>query len=336
MTVIVALSAQYNFSAEEAVSFLNTVNKKSRSKVKTAEPNKEVEDLFNQLLATADRNGNRCDVEVVVTNEVADVSNEIPNEVANEVANEDVKPLKKVKLDPDLAKQKQIEKDQAKQKALEEKELAKQKALEDKELAKQHALKEKELAKQKALEEKELAKQQALEAKELAKQELAKQKEVKTIKVPKAVSDKKEKATKEVADEEPKEVIVAAIVAVEEPKKVVKEKVVKEKVVKEKVVKEPKEKVVKEPKEKASKEKNVIKNDKKDSKEEADEAPVKVTVTRIKIGDQEYLKSAANILYNPETKEEVGLYDVDSNSIKALPDDDEEELEEDTYESECE
>ena len=298
MTVIVALSAQYNFSAEEAVSFLNTVNKKSRSKVKTAEPNKEVEDLFNQLLATADRNGNRCDVEVVVTNEVADVSNEIPNEVANEVANEDVKPLKKVKLDPDLAKQKQIEKDQAKQKALEEKELAKQ---------------------------------QALEAKELAKQELAKQKEVKTIKVPKAVSDKKEKATKEVADEEPKEVIVAAIVAVEEPKKVVKEKVVKEK-----VVKEPKEKVVKEPKEKASKEKNVIKNDKKDSKEEADEAPVKVTVTRIKIGDQEYLKSAANILYNPETKEEVGLYDVDSNSIKALPDDDEEELEEDTYESECE
>ena len=36
-------------------------------------------------------------------------------------------------------------------------------------------------------------------------------------------------------------------------------------------------------------------------------------------------------MYNPETKEEVGLHDEVSDTIKALPDDDEEELEEDEY-----
>ena len=62
-----------------------------------------------------------------------------------------------------------------------------------------------------------------------------------------------------------------------------------------------------------------------------EETPVKVSVKRIKIGEHEYLKSESNILYNPETKEEVGLYDAVSNSIKPLPDDDEQELEEDSY-----
>lgn len=63
-----------------------------------------------------------------------------------------------------------------------------------------------------------------------------------------------------------------------------------------------------------------------------EEAPVKVTVKRIKIGGQEYLKSSANILYNPATQEEVGMYDEATNSIKPLPDDDDdEELEEDNY-----
>ena len=56
-----------------------------------------------------------------------------------------------------------------------------------------------------------------------------------------------------------------------------------------------------------------------------------MSVKRIKIGEHEYLKSESNILYNPETKEEVGLYDAEYNSINPLPDDDEEELEEDNY-----
>ena len=66
-------------------------------------------------------------------------------------------------------------------------------------------------------------------------------------------------------------------------------------------------------------------------------APVeKVTVSRITINDIKYLKSSTNILYNPETREEVGLYDPETKTIKALPDDEEEEMTEDTYESDNE
>jgi len=61
-------------------------------------------------------------------------------------------------------------------------------------------------------------------------------------------------------------------------------------------------------------------------------APAKVSVTRIQIAGKPYLKSSNNILYNPETKEEVGLWDPESKTIKDLPEDDEEE-EEEGYES---
>lgn len=67
------------------------------------------------------------------------------------------------------------------------------------------------------------------------------------------------------------------------------------------------------------------------------EAPVeKVTVSRITINDIKYLKSSTNILYNPDTREEVGLYDPETKMIKPLPDDEEEEMTEDTYESDNE
>ena len=67
-----------------------------------------------------------------------------------------------------------------------------------------------------------------------------------------------------------------------------------------------------------------------------DEKPVaaqgKVSVSRIQIAGKQYLKSSNNILYDPETKEELGLWDPVSKTIKDLPEDDEEEQEED-YES---
>jgi chemotaxis protein histidine kinase CheA len=74
--------------------------------------------------------------------------------------------------------------------------------------------------------------------------------------------------------------------------------------------------------------------EKKGSKEQAvpEAAPVastgKVEVSRIQINDVMYLKSKENILYNPTTKEEVGLYDPVTKTIQALPDDQEEEYEE--------
>jgi len=58
----------------------------------------------------------------------------------------------------------------------------------------------------------------------------------------------------------------------------------------------------------------------------------KVSVTRIQIGGKAYLKSSTNILYDPSTKEEVGIWDPETKTIKELPDDDDEEEEEEQYE----
>ena len=60
----------------------------------------------------------------------------------------------------------------------------------------------------------------------------------------------------------------------------------------------------------------------------------KVTVSRITIKGVQYLKSSTNLLYNPETKEEIGIYDPDTQTIKELPDDDEDEVSDSDYESE--
>jgi len=66
------------------------------------------------------------------------------------------------------------------------------------------------------------------------------------------------------------------------------------------------------------------------------EEPVKkrVTVKRITIEGKQYLKTAENLLYDPETREEMGIYDPETNTIKKLPDDSEDEVSEDGYDSE--
>ena len=68
---------------------------------------------------------------------------------------------------------------------------------------------------------------------------------------------------------------------------------------------------------------------------EAEPVATKVSVSRITINGKEYLKTSANLLYNPATKEEVGIYDPETQTIKDLPDDedDDEEMTEDGYES---
>jgi hypothetical protein len=40
------------------------------------------------------------------------------------------------------------------------------------------------------------------------------------------------------------------------------------------------------------------------------------------------------VLYNPDTREEVGMYDAETNSVKPLPDNEDDEMSEDEYESE--
>ena len=109
--------------------------------------------------------------------------------------------------------------------------------------------------------------------------------------------------------------------------------------------KEAKEAAKKEAKEAAKKsdkkedKKEAKKSTKKEAKTEAkveakveEEKPAKVQVSRIQIDGKMYLKSSTNILYDPATKEEVGLYDPISKSIKPLPEEDDEEEAESEYE----
>jgi hypothetical protein len=62
--------------------------------------------------------------------------------------------------------------------------------------------------------------------------------------------------------------------------------------------------------------------------------PQKVTVTRFEFEGKKYLKSSENILYDPETKDEMGIWCEETKSIKELPEDedDDEEMEEEDYE----
>ena len=305
MSVIEVLSAKFNFSVDAAVSILTTNNKKSRSKAKDVQPKKELEDLFAQLVneSDSDEEASRvktCEYDlspvpetVIITETVFEASNVI-------------KPAKKGKKTVDTENDKAV------------KELEKEKAKEAKIL--------KELEKQKVNEEKEAKKKASEDKDEIKKQNLL-NKTVAALEKEALVTQKKEaKEQEKLAAIEAKKVEkeqekLDAI----EAKKAAKEQEKLAAIEAKKAAKEQEKQLTKEKKQ-STKEKNPIK-----SKSEEAETPVKVSVKRIKIGEHEYLKSESNILYNPETKEEVGLYDAVSNSINALPDDNEEELEEDEY-----
>lgn len=119
--------------------------------------------------------------------------------------------------------------------------------------------------------------------------------------------------------------------------KIGEEKEQKRKEREEKIAEEKAAREAKRAEEKAAK--DAAKEVKKGKKEVEDVAPVavavatKVTVSRIQIGGVSYLKSSSNILYNPDTKEEVGLWDPVTKTIQDLPEDEDEE-EEEGYESE--
>ena len=297
MNAIEVLSANFNFSVDDAVSILTTNNKKSRSKAKDVQPKKEVEDLFAQLVNDSDDEASRgktYDFDLKPLPETVIIT------TTTFEASDVKKPAKKEKKTVDPEKEKAKE-ELAVKKAL--KELEKEKAKEAKML--------KELEKQKANEEKEAKKKLSEDKEEMKKQKLL---------------------NKDVAALEKKSAAEAAIEAKKQAKEQEKLAAIEAK----KQAKEQEKLALKAAKEQEKKEKKPVnkKSTKPESEEtttKVDEAPVKVSVKRIKIGEHEYLKSESNILYNPETKEEVGLYDAESNSIKPLPDDDEEELEEDNY-----
>jgi hypothetical protein len=297
MNAIEVLSANFNFSVDDAVSILTTNNKKSRSKAKDVQPKKEVEDLFAQLVNDSDDEASRGKTYEF---DLKPVPETVIITTTTVEASDVKKPAKKEKKTVDPEKEKAKE-ELAIKKAL--KELEKEKAKEAKML--------KELEKQKANDEKAAKKKLSEDKEEMKKQKL----------LNKDVAALEKKAAAEAAIEAKKQAKEQEKLAAIEAKKQAKEQ---EKL----ALKAAKEQ---EKKEKKPVNKKSTKPESEETTTEVDEAPVKVSVKRIKIGEHEYLKSESNILYNPDTKEEVGLYDAESNSIKPLPDDDEEELEEDNY-----
>lgn len=65
-----------------------------------------------------------------------------------------------------------------------------------------------------------------------------------------------------------------------------------------------------------------------------DPAPV-VRVLRIQVNGKTYLKSSDNVLYDPETKTEVGIWDPETKTMKDLQEDDDDEDEEEETKAVC-
>ena len=327
MNAIEVLSAKFNFSVDDAVSILTTNNKKSRSKAKDVQPKKAVEDLFAQLVNESDDEASRGKTYEF---DLKPVPETVIITTTTFEASDVKKPAKKEKKTVDPEKEKAV-KELAVKKAL--KELEKEKAKEDKilkEIEKQKANDEK-AAKKKLSEDKEEMKKQKLLNKDVAALEKKAAAEA-AIEAKKQAKEQEKLAAIEAKKQAKEQEKLAAIEAKKQAKEQEKLAAIEAK----KQAKEQEKLALKAAKEQEKKEKKPVnkKSTKPESEEtttEVDEAPVKVSVKRIKIGEHEYLKSESNILYNPETKEEVGLYDAEYNSINPLPDDDEEELEEDEY-----
>ena len=183
-------------------------------------------------------------------------------------------------------------------------------------------------------EEEKAAKKAALEAERAAK---------KAEREAKAAEEKAEREAKRKAEVEQKKAEREAKAAEEKAEREAKREAEKA----EREAKRQAEKAEREAKreaEKATKKPTAAKASKADKAEKAAkteeaekaEEPAKVTVSRTTINGKLYLKSSVNILYDPSTEEEVGLWDPESKTIKPLPnedEDEEEEEEEEGYES---
>jgi len=297
----------------DSIHFEETEQKRGRPKTKITKKVEAatVEDLFATLVNEELENVESINSTVVMS---ASDEEELKEKEAKLAADKEAKEAK-LAADKEAKEAKLAADKEAKLKEKETK-LAADKAAKEAKLAAEKEAKESKLAAEKEAKEAKLKEKEAKLAADKAAKEakLAAEKETKEAKL---AAEKETKEAKLAAKEAPKEKV--------QKEKVQKEKVVKEKVQKEKVVKESK-------KEEVQKEK-VVKESKKEETKEVEETPTKVSVKRITIDGKEYFKTSANILYDPETKEEVGLYDAETNSIKELPDDSDNELQEDEYDS---
>ena len=147
------------------------------------------------------------------------------------------------------------------------------------------------------------------------------------------VSEKKVKKDKKITDEEKAQKKAEEKALSEAKKEAEKIKKAEEKALSE--AKKEAEKV-KKAEEKAKKEpKKAAKEDKKEEEtkceEKVEERP-KITVTRFEFEGKQYLKSSENILYDASSREEMGIWCEETKSIKELPQDEDEEMDEESYE----
>jgi hypothetical protein len=160
-----------------------------------------------------------------------------------------------------------------------------------------------------------LAAEKEAKAQQLAAEKEAKQKE-KEAKLQQAAAEKEAKAKQVAAEKEAKLKQAAA------QKEAKLKQAAAQKEADKKLGKVPKKQAVKE---------TIVKAPKVEEEEE--EPAEHVSVTSITINGTVYFISKANILYNPKTKEAVGIYDEATKSIKELPEESDDELCEDEYES---
>jgi len=307
------------------------VEKAGRRKIvkkkKDVVPEASVEDLFATLLLGEDEEDE--DKATVVMSDSEDEGEDLDLESARQELEHEKEARNEMKGEDKQSKLAAIqlskEEKAAKQAAEKESKAAKLAAEKESKAAKLAAEKEEKAAKLAAEKEEKAAK---LAAEKAAKEEkLAAEKAAKEEKLAAEKAAKEEKLAAEKAAKEEK---LAAEKAAKELK-LAAEKAAKElKLAAEKAAKEAKAAPVKKATKKAE-EKPVPKA--AVAAVAASEAPKKVTVKRITIEGKQYLKTAENLLYDPETKDEVGIYDEATNSIKALPDEDEDEIGEDGYET---
>ena len=326
-----------NYMIEEC----NFVGKEKVGRPKALKKKKEkalvVEDLFARLASgSGSESGSSSETE---TDAVVAESDENDKKLVEKDKKKAENDQKLVEKEEKMAAQKALkeEKEQklAAEKELKEQKLAAEKELKDQKLAEKLAekeLKDQKLAAEKALKDEKLAAEKELKDQKLAEkdQKLAAEKELKDQKLAAEKELKDQKMAEKLAEKELKDQKLATEKALKE-EKLATEKALKatekafyskKPVVKEKKVEEKKVKV------KEVKEKKV-------EKVEEEEKPVSVKVTRITINGVLYMRASDNLLYNPETKEAEGIYDPETQTIKELPEDDdeEEEIEEDGYDA---
>jgi hypothetical protein len=252
----------------------------------------------------------------------------------------DEKAAKEQKIADELAAKEQKIADElaakeAKKQQLEADKIAKAEKIVADKLAKEEKIAADKLAKEQKIAADKLAKEQKI-AEELAakEQKIADDLAAKEAKKQQLEADKIAKAEKIAADKIAKEQKIAEELAAKEAKK---QQLEADRIAKEQKKSEPKavakKPEAKKPEAKKPEAKKPVAVEK--AVEKAVEAPkTKVTVKRITIEGKQYLKTANNMLYDPETKEEMGIYDPETNTIKALPEESDEEVEEDGYDSE--